>query len=151
MFRFDDAVAAMPGLLQRLTTTPAQIAANLPAGMPRAGVYILSEGDRHLYVGRSRRLRERIRDHSRNDVKKAAFAVILAREETGIVANYRRGEGRDVLLTNSTFRTAFDTARHSIAQMHVRYIEIEDDIWQCMFEMFAAERLHARYSDFRTT
>jgi hypothetical protein len=33
--------------------------------VPTAGIYLLSEGNAHLYVGRSTRLKERLRNHCR--------------------------------------------------------------------------------------
>lgn len=40
-------------------------ATSLPQRMPKAGAYLFSEGERHLYVGRSNRLRQRLQEHCR--------------------------------------------------------------------------------------
>jgi hypothetical protein len=37
--------------------------ATLPKHMPRSGIYLFSEGETNLYVGRSKRLRDRLRYH----------------------------------------------------------------------------------------
>jgi hypothetical protein len=79
-------------LLAMVPTKPAL----LPRKMPTAGVYVFSEGDRHLYVGRSNDIRGRIGRHSRRGAthRMAAFAFRLAREATGnLVASYKKGEG----------------------------------------------------------
>ena len=34
----------------------------LPGDIPKCGIYLFSEGEKHLYVGRTNRLRERLRD-----------------------------------------------------------------------------------------
>src|SRR4051794_40849647 len=52
---------------------------HLPADAPLQGVYLLSEGETHLYVGRSDRIPARIREHCLGGEEKAAFAFKLAR------------------------------------------------------------------------
>lgn len=37
----------------------------LPKQLPDAGIYLFTEGDRHLYVGRTNRLRKRLQQHCR--------------------------------------------------------------------------------------
>ena len=48
----------------------------LPANMPERGIYLFSERTRHLYAGRSNRLRNRLQEHSRPsaDNNSAPFA-----------------------------------------------------------------------------
>lgn len=57
----------------------------LPSSIRGSGIYLFSEGGRHLYVGRSRDVRRRYGQHSRPSSKHntAPFAFKLAREETG--------------------------------------------------------------------
>jgi len=52
----------------------------LPCDIPSSGVYLFSEDGRHLYVGRSNRVRARYRDHCRPGAApgQAAFAFQLA-------------------------------------------------------------------------
>jgi hypothetical protein len=102
--RKDDAVdprfavlveALAPKLDELLARVPLQYG-NLPRDMPFSGVYLFSEGARHLYVGRSNSLRGRYGHHCRPGAthRQAAFAFRLAREATGkTVATYRAGEG----------------------------------------------------------
>ena len=37
---------------------------SLPKNMPKSGIYVFSENDLNLYVGRSKRLRQRLNYHS---------------------------------------------------------------------------------------
>lgn len=71
--RKDDAVdprfavlveALAPKLDELLARVPLQYG-NLPRDMPFSGVYLFSEGARHLYVGRSNSLRGRYGRHCR--------------------------------------------------------------------------------------
>src|SRR5262245_20864046 len=54
----------------------------LPRVVPKSGTNLFSEGQSHLYVGRSKRIRERLRYHC-GFAKDAPFAFKLARETTG--------------------------------------------------------------------
>lgn len=144
-------VEALPTALERLVAMrPVQTAA-LPRVMPDRGVYLCSEGDIHLYVGRSNRLRARIRNHG-NPVathKQAAFAFRLARETTGrLKASYRPEGSRRALMEDVTFAEAFKAAKVRIARMHVRFVEETDPIRQCLLEVYVALALGARYNDF---
>ncbi len=58
-----------------LASTPVKADA-LPIEMPASGVYLFTERGRHLYIGRSNRLRKRIPLHYRRASKhsSAAFA-----------------------------------------------------------------------------
>lgn len=53
-------VESQPPKLERLLAMPPVKPGQLPRQMPTAGVYLLSEGGRDLYVGRSNDIRGRI-------------------------------------------------------------------------------------------
>ena len=78
-----DALLAMPPVKPSL----------LPKDMPKAGVYLLSEGGEYLYVGRSNDIRGRIGRHSLPGAthRMAAFAFRLARHATGRRSAQLRG------------------------------------------------------------
>jgi hypothetical protein len=82
--------------------------ASLPRQMPERGIYLLSEGDRHLYVGRTNRIRRRLSGHCRpsNTHFSATFALRVAREETGLLkASYSPAGSHAELVTDPTFRS----------------------------------------------
>ena len=127
---------------------------SLPRHISTAGIYLLSEGDRHLYVGRSNNIRGRIERHCRLGAthRMAAFAFRLAREETGnIVASYKKGEGsRAGLMENEAFVHAFTAAKARIRAMDLRFVEESDPIRQTLLEVYVAVVLATPYNDFDT-
>lgn len=145
-------VQALRPKLDRLLALVPVTPSSLPRQMPRSGVYLLSEADRHLYVGRSNNIRRRIGRHSLPGAtdRMAAFAFRLAREATGnLQASYKKGEGsRAGLMQNRTFVDAFTSAKARIRQMDVRFIEESDPVGQTLLEVYVAVALAAPYNDF---
>ena len=138
--------------LQALLAMPAVKPTHLPPMMPKAGVYVLSEAGRPLYVGRSNDIRARIGNHSRPGAtqQKAAFAFRLARQATGITrASYKKGdESRDGLMKNPAFIKAFTLAKARICEMELRYVEESDPVRQTLLEIYVAITLEASFNDF---
>src|SRR3989442_428632 len=94
----------------------------LPIEMPAPGVYLFTERGRHLYVGRSNRLRKRIPLHYRRSSKhsSAAFAFRLARKATRReIASYKTEGSRKQLAANPSFSRAFVRAKERIRRMEV--------------------------------
>lgn len=145
--------ALRPKLEQLLAMNPVK-PTSLPRMMPAAGVYILSEADRHLYVGRSNGIRRRIGRHCRPGAthRMAAFAFMLAREVTGnLVATYKKGEGsRTGLMENEAFVNAFTAAKARIRSMDLRFVEESDPVRQALLEIYASVVLATPYNDFDT-
>jgi predicted GIY-YIG superfamily endonuclease len=58
---------------------------SLPRVMPDRGVYLFSDGEQHLYIGRTNALRKRLQNHCRISGTHftATFAFRIARHETG--------------------------------------------------------------------
>lgn len=126
----------------------------LPSSMPRAGVYLFSENNRHLYVGRSNRLRERYFLHCRPGSRhnQASFAYKLARESLGIKsASYVSGpQTRTGLAATSSFVDLFTAAKLRIRQMEYRHVEETDQTRQALLEAYCAIVLETPYNDFDT-
>lgn len=123
----------------------------LPREIPIRGIYLFSEGNNHLYVGRTNRLRERLRGHCvPSDTHfTATFAFRIARKETGqTVASYSKSGSRAELLKNATFRSAFDNAKRRIALMDIRFVEEQDPTRQALLEIYTATVLKTPYNDF---
>ena len=139
-----------PLLSQLKAMTPVKPDA-LPMQMPRAGIYVSSEGDQALYVGRSNDLRGRIGRHCRPGAthRMAAFAFRLAREKTGrLEASYTTAGSRADLIRDAAFLAAFNEAKARIRKMDLRYVEADEPVTQALLEMYAAVALDARYNDF---
>jgi hypothetical protein len=106
------------------------------------GVYLFSEGGRHLYVGRSNNIGQRLRQHRQpsSQHNQAVFAFKLAREKTGkVVASYRVGpNGRAGLIGDPEFSEAFNRAKARVRAMEVRYVEEDDQTRQALLELYCA-------------
>jgi hypothetical protein len=66
-----------------------------PQSLPKQGVYLFSESDAHLYVGRSNKIRARWGRHCNPGAthRMATFAFKLARKTTGkLTASYKDDE-----------------------------------------------------------
>jgi len=145
-------VEALEPQLNRLLEMPPVKPERLPSKMPLKGVYMLSEGKFHLYVGRSNRIRGRIGNHSRPTAtdRQAAFAFRLAREITGNVpATYKKGPGsRAALMKDPAFVDAFTSAKGRIRKMDLRFVEEVDPVRQALLEIYVAVVLETPHNDF---
>jgi predicted GIY-YIG superfamily endonuclease len=149
MNEFDQAVSDVEIKYSKLLASHKHRMDNLPKDMPLAGIYLLSEHGKSLYVGRTNKLRNRLQNHTRNNHNQATFAFLLAREKTGkIKASYQKAGSREDLLTQPDFRSAFDEARQRIKEMDVQFVEEANPVRQALLEIYTAMRVRARYNDF---
>lgn len=143
--------ALKPQLAQLLSMQPVT-PESLPDKMFKKGVYLLSEGDKHLYVGRSNDIKKRIGRHSRPKAthRMASFAFRIAREETGnLKATYKKGEGsRSALMEDNKFVAVFDVAKARIRKMSLRFVEENNPVRQALLEIYVAVVLNTPYNDF---
>jgi hypothetical protein len=149
---FTEHVASLRPKLERLLAMQPLRACDVPRDAPKAGVYVLSENGRDLYVGRSNGIRGRIGRHcnANSGDKMAAFAFRLARGATGNTkATYKKGAGsrRDLML-DPAFCDAFDAAKARIRAMELRYVEEADPVRQTLLEIYVAVVLSTPYNDF---
>lgn len=116
------------------------------------GIYLFSEKNTPLYVGRTNNLKKRLRNHTRPSHHMATFAFRLARHATKqLNASYRaEGSRQHLLKNNATFKQAFDDARERIKRMDVRFIEEVDPVSQALLEIYSAYISKAKYNDFDT-
>lgn len=125
---------------------------SLPSVMCKKGIYLLSEGNKHLYVGRSNEITARLLRHCRPGAthRMAAFAFRLAREATGnLKATYRKGAGsRAALALDPEFLRAFTEAKARIRRMSVRFVEETDPTKQALLEIYVSVVLQTPYNDF---
>lgn len=119
---------------------------------PKRGVYLFSEGDDHLYVGRTNRMRQRYKDHCRpgSDHNSSPFAFKLARYATNnLMRSYVAGPlTRRGLSANPAFAAAFTLSKRRVAAMDFRYVGEDDPNAQCLLEIYCAIALETRYNDF---
>ena len=147
--KFGELVEEMPKFLRTLESQPYLTIDNLK-GLPKHGVYVFYEGRKALYVGRSNRVVDRIREHCRESSRhnSASFAFNLAKEEMRIEQGTKLG--RHELEQAPGFGRAFYEARKRVGEMEIRAVSIEDQVKQALFEIYAALELNCKYNNFRT-
>jgi predicted GIY-YIG superfamily endonuclease len=133
-----------------VSMAPVKYAA-LPRKLPTRGIYLFSEGSDHLYVGRTNRLRERLRGHCipSGTHYTATFAFRIARKSTGRTeATYSSAGSRADLVNDAVFSSAFEAAKQRIAVMDIRFVEEPEPTRQALLEIYAATVLKTPYNDF---
>ena len=138
---------------ERLVSMPPTRIEDLRPPLPLCCIYLFSEGEHHLYVGRTRHLRNRLRQHSipASQHNQAVFAFRLAREMTGkTVPSYATTGSRADLVLSPEFALAFTSAKERVRKMDVRYVEEADPLRQALLEIYVSVVLRTPYNDFNT-
>ena len=151
--RFAGVIESLHPSFEKLLHMAPVTTTTLPRGMPSSGVYLFTEGTHHLYVGRSNRMRSRIRRHGVATAKHnvAAFAFRIAREATGNTqASYKPEGSRKDLVQQPVFARAFSEAKARIRTMEVRFVEETDQLRQALLEIYVAVALATPFNDFDT-
>ena len=162
MLDFATAIDDIKSAFQRLVEMDPFCLSTRPSPVPKgqAGVYILYESDRPLYVGRGRDLRKRLANHRSTSVTAATLAVKMARIAAKTPTTYTSAhKASNLLKTNPAFKAEFERATTRIRAMQVRYVAIEDDIddvRQALLELYAASTLSTLtrcggYNTFKTS
>ncbi|MFZ3060784.1 MAG: GIY-YIG nuclease family protein [Candidatus Methanoperedens sp.] len=147
---FKQIIDQFPSLMKQLVNSPLRSCSD-PGSPPRKGIYVFYENGTPIYVGRTDRMRARIKEHGRpsSTNNHAPFAFNLAKKnavEKGIDVNMQRG----VLEKDSIFAELFSEAKKRVSQMSVKVIEINDPIIQTIFEVYASIDLKTEFNDFNT-
>lgn len=124
---------------------------SLPAPLPKRAIYLFSEGDEHLYVGRTNNLRGRLRGHCAPSSGhfSATFAFRIARKESGLLkATYTKEGSRAQLAADAKFSPVFARARQRIGLMQLRFVEEADSVRQALLEIYVATVLRTPFNDF---
>jgi predicted GIY-YIG superfamily endonuclease len=135
-----------------LATKPVKIG-NLPKDLPSKCIYLFSEGEKYLYVGRTNNFRSRMRQHSIPAAlhNQAVSAFKLAREMTGCLeASYKMEGSRAALARDSKFSACFLEMKARVRGMDLRFIEEVDPLRQTLLEIYVAVVLKTPYNDFDT-
>lgn len=148
---FRELVDGLHPKFERLLSMPPVRYGQLPRLVPDRGIYLFSEADRHLYVGRTNGIKKRLQNHCRQGGThfSATFAFRIARIETGRTrATYTKAGSRDALLLQPEFAAAFEAAKRRVAAMDIRFVEETDAVKQALLEIYAATVLETPYNDF---
>ena len=149
---FDEVVAQMPDLLRQLQAAPKHRVADHTEVPNTPGIYLFSQGGQPVYVGQSRKLRSRLRQHVgvKNDHNQASLAFNVARRDAA-AAGIEVKRWRKILVADPAFVEHFAVARAQVAAMDVQYISVPDPIARTMLEMYAALALDtAEFNSFET-
>lgn len=139
---FEAMVATLPDLLRQLTGADGKPVAQHAAIPEAPGVYFFSEAVNPVYVGQSRNLRQRLRQHtspsSRENQAALAWQIALkaAREDGHPMSGTRKD-----LEADEAFAEHFREAKRRVAQMDARFIEMDDPVARTVFEVYAARAL----------
>lgn len=144
---FQNAVGKMKRLMDKLLASEELRWADYRLA-PEKGVYVFYEKGEPIYVGRSNRMRSRIREHGAKGSRRysATFALKLL-EET---LPQQRGKTKRDLEENHPGEYSLQKAR--VRDMTFRAVEIKDQLKQTLFEVYAILEMgtNAKYNDFDT-
>jgi hypothetical protein len=140
----------MEPLLEKLVASPRFLVSERSRVPNEPGVYLLSESDNDLYIGRAKSLRGRMQGHGSRSHYSASFALKLARKKTNRLTNYKPENGAKTLMTEPAFQAVFYAMVDRVKAMQVRHIVEPDDHVQYLFEMYASLALDVPYCDFAT-
>lgn len=114
--------------------------------LPQKGIYVFYENGSPLYVGRTNRMRDRLKEHGRQSSghNKAPFAFNIAKNEANKLGLNVNGSRKD-LGNKPEFIFLFQSAKQRVSEMSVRVIPIDDQIIQTLFEVYAAIALGTLY------
>ena len=135
---FTAAVQQMAPLLAALKDAPRHQVA--PLAVPNTpGIYLFRDGERPTYVGQSRTLRTRLKQHAgaTRGHNQASFAFNVAKREAATAGVDVRRFGA-ALEADEDFVPHFNAARASVAALDVEFIEVPDPIVRTLFEVYAA-------------
>lgn len=118
-----------------------------------SGVYVFSDGGKHLYVGRSKRIRDRYGDHTLpgSGINDAPFAASWARKQLDIEPAYSGQYTRNNLRQNKKFMAKFEEGKMYIRSLSFRYVGESDPLHQMLLECYVAIALKAPYNSLRRT
>lgn len=150
--RFGAAVEQLPALLKALCSAPRHRLAEHPSVPNTPGIYLFSEGEKPIYVGQSRKLRNRLRQHTgaTRGHNQASFAFNLAKREAS-AAGVNIKCARALLEADPAFAGHFEAARAAVAAMKIQFIELADPVERTLFEVYVALALDTvEFNSFET-
>ncbi len=125
------------------------------------GIYVLyDKEEKPIYLGRTKNIRQRIQLHIRDSSKEesATFAFNLTKkhfEESknkDILYNAKRKRTRKDLINDKEFLSVFNKKKELVKSMKLKYILVENDVIQTIFEPYLAVKLgtYNKYNSFET-
>jgi hypothetical protein len=143
------AVLANPhpaSLFHHPSSGPKRVAQTLHLPDDFSGCYVLLEDVKPVYVGISRRVLARLRQHFRGKTHfDASLAYAIAKKERPTAG------ARTQVMGDEQFKQAFDGAQEYLRGLHVAFVEIDNPVELHVFEAYAAMTLGtSKWNTFRT-
>ena len=116
-----------------------------------SGIYLFSECDQHLYVGRSRNIRKRYSNHSlpSSNHYSASFAFLLMKEKIKETHGCEELKKKREDLTND-HADLFSKEKKRVKGMQFRFVEEKCPVRQALLEIYCAVELDTDYNSFET-
>lgn len=126
---------------------------NLPKDRRLRGVYLLTEGECHLYVGRSNDIIGRYYAHRRESsgdgVAPFAFRLACLSSDRTAISNVKgHPETRAMKMLDLEYRAHFSAAKTRIRKMDFRYVVESDPVNQAILEVYCAAALGTPHNTF---
>jgi predicted GIY-YIG superfamily endonuclease len=152
--QFDEITRKFPDNMKKLLKNPPVSPYELKENILR-GIYVFYENGTAIYVGRSRNITQRIREHQQQSSDSEVFAFLIAKrdaEKAGMTLQYKNGKNmtRNELQKYPPFKQIFSDAKKRVAMMKVQVIGIDDPVEQTLFEVYAALELKTKYNTWDT-
>lgn len=146
--KFSEHLENVVALYAELTEQEAKA---FPGGAPaKPGIYLFLHEEKPERVGRSKNLRNRLRNHLRPDHNSGAYAFKRARHRFGTKATYKKGAGRKELQGDPLFYALFLEEIERLKTLTIKWIVVENDVDQYLLELYAAMELDLLLDEFGT-
>ena len=140
-------VDKLPSLMFQLSNAQLRKWSDL-GELPTNGIYVFYEDNVPIYVGRTNRMRKRIKEHGQSSSghNQAPFAFNIAKKEA-IALGIEVTVPRNVLKQSTEFVKLFLNAKERISNMSVRAVKVDDPLVQTLFEVYASMELMTQEYD----
>ena len=147
---YQEIISRFPDYMKKLTKD-SPVLPNKLDNIPKRGIYVFYENGKPIYVGRSKNLKQRFRQHRQQSSghNSATFAFMVAKldaEKVGVDIKRTRVE----LQNDSVFSPIFSKTKRRISEMQVQVLQMDDPIEQTLFEVYAALELKTEYNNWET-
>lgn len=115
------------------------------------GIYVFYEKGAPVYVGRTRKLRQRLRAHVSDSHNSASYALKRTRAAHGLAATYTKSMSRSVIANEEPYRQTFLKEIAKIGGMGIQFLEVQDPIEQYLLELLASLNFEVSLSGFDTS
>ena len=142
--KFEKIINTYPALMEKLNKSNYITREDLKK-VPDRGIYVFYDGKKPIYVGRSERMRSRLKEHSQQSSGQtsATFAFNLAKsraKKLGIDIT----RNRKILEQDPHFSPIYKEEKTRVSKMKFKVIRINNPIKQTLFEVYASIELKTK-------